>query len=212
MRFSVQDELWMNFTCCTHFGWFVVFSFVVDGSFKCSCREGYILSPTGHSCIGKKNMCRDVILDNFLHPHRKTQRHLIFCLPYYVIYCIIILWGGQKTSIMDNVLSPANLINDLFSKTNHTLPNMANRFYINIFIIQIKTNVSKTPGFAFPDDVKIVSDWQLSIRLILAYTCWSYSGLNFNQLFQFYSSWLIQMFLLGRIYTNHWSSILCGCM
>lgn len=25
----------------------------MHGSFKCQCHSGYILSPTGHSCIGE---------------------------------------------------------------------------------------------------------------------------------------------------------------
>lgn len=25
----------------------------MDGSFKCQCKVGFILSPTGHACVGK---------------------------------------------------------------------------------------------------------------------------------------------------------------
>jgi hypothetical protein len=25
----------------------------MDGSFKCQCHSGFILSPSGHSCVGK---------------------------------------------------------------------------------------------------------------------------------------------------------------
>ena len=30
----------------------------MDGSFKCQCQEGYALSPSGHSCIGKGSFCQ----------------------------------------------------------------------------------------------------------------------------------------------------------
>jgi len=37
----------------------------MDGSFKCQCKEGYVLSPTGHACIGTQCQLRSIIITLF---------------------------------------------------------------------------------------------------------------------------------------------------
>lgn len=60
----------------------------VQGSFQCRCKSGFVMSQTGHSCIGKVSCCiiiitiiwtESILVSIYLFNTRQTENHQNVC-------------------------------------------------------------------------------------------------------------------------------------